>query len=347
VKDRILVTGTGGHGIGMSILHALKHPGAQERWDVIAADANPFSWGLYTAEGGALIPYPDDPGYLHQVPDLIRRCKISAVIPGTERETVFLAEHRDEFPVPVIANRADLMPLMQDKRKVELTLLDLDLPRIPGFDWDERHYAIDDFGFPLVVKPYLCGSTGGSKGLFLVTTREELEGLAGFVSPQSTVQPYTGDHEHEYSVTVLSSKEGKIFGSFVIHRELTGFSLHTAREFNGKRIAVSTGFTQGYIVRHPLLQDFCENLAVSLSSQGPLDIQLRLVGDTPYVFEIQPRFSFSTAFRATAGFNEPDILLRHWLRDEDFNKIDYRSDVAVMRALDHVLVPMKEMLGNG
>jgi carbamoyl-phosphate synthase large subunit len=340
VKERILVTGAGGHGIGASIIHALSQA---DRWDVIAADVNPFSWGLYAAWDGVLVPYPDDPVYVYRILDLIEDYGISAVIPGTERETIFLAQCRERLPVPVIANRAALMSLMQDKRNVPATLADLGLPYIPGYSRDERDLAVENHGFPLVVKPYSCGETGGSKGLSLVTGRRELEN----VSSGSVIQPYTGDHEHEYSVTVLSSKAGKVFGSFVIHRELTGFSLHTAREFNGKRIAVSTGFTQGYIIRHELLQEFCENLAVTLGSRGPLDIQLRLVGDTPYVFEIQPRFSFSTAFRATAGFNEPDTLLRNWLHDEDFSTIDYRSDVAVMRAFDHVLVPMREMLGNG
>ena len=48
--------------------------------------------------------------------------------------------------------------------------------------------------------------------------------------------------------------------------------------------------------------------------------------------------------RADVGFNEPDILLRNYLFDETFERLPYSSDVAVIRAFEHVVVPIAEML---
>jgi len=48
--------------------------------------------------------------------------------------------------------------------------------------------------------------------------------------------------------------------------------------------------------------------------------------------------------RSDVGFNEPDILLRNQLFSETFGRIDYQSNVAVIRAFEHVIVPMDNML---
>jgi carbamoyl-phosphate synthase large subunit len=329
---RILITGTGGTGLGASLIHALRQAG--DRWEIIAADAEPFSWGLYAADHGVLVPWADDPGYLPWLQEIIARYQVAAVIPGTEAETVLLAQQ--DLPVPVIVNRAELMPLMRDKQQAARWLADHGLPFVPAYPWVQRQLAVTAHGFPLVVKP--GKNSSGSRGLFLVISERELEGLDAFVTPHSIIQPYLGDADHEYSVSVLSGQDGQVFGSLVIHRQLTGFSLHTQRDYQGQRIAVSTGFTQGFLVKDAKIQAFCEDLARRLGSAGVLDLQLRMHGGQPHVFEIQPRFSFSAAFRATAGFNEPDVLLRHRLDGYDPGRLDYTTG-AIMRAFGHLLVP--------
>jgi len=331
---RVLVTGTGGTGVGAGIVAALENT----YWYPVAADAHPFSWGLYAAPEGVLLPWADDPGYLDAVLKVIAGTGAQAVIPGTEQETVLLTSHRDLIPVPVIGNNAWLMPMMRDKNLAQVRLAELGFRPVPALPWAQRDQAGDVVGFPVVVKPS-C-DTSGSRGVYLVTGPGELEALAPLVRPSTIIQPYLADARHEYTVGVLSARNGDIIDSIVIRRELTGVSLLQS----AGDAAVSTGFSQGVIVRDQRIQDYCETLASKLGSAGPMNFQIRVTDEAIWVFEVHPRFSFSAPLRAAAGFNEADALLRHWLHGEQPGRLDYRTDVAVIRSFDQIVVPVSEML---
>jgi carbamoyl-phosphate synthase large subunit len=344
-KARILVTGVGGRSVGAGILHSLMRVDDEVcgRWDIVATDADPFSWGLYVADHKELVPRASAPGYLERIQELIGRYGLAAVIPGTEPEAALLAAHRDEIPVPVIANDSRLMPLMADKKEAEAKLRELGLNFIPSYPWDRRAEAISEFGFPMIVKP--SRESGGSRGVYLAVDHKELEGLSPFIRTdrQPIVQPYIGDADTEYTVGVLSDKSGNIIDSIAIRRKLIGLSLLDSRSYGDRTIAISTGFSQGYVIRHRAIQEFCEDLAERLGSCGPLNVQLRIHDGNFYVFEIHPRFSGTTPIRASAGFNEPDILLRNHLYDEEFGRLDYQENMMAIRAFEHVLVPMEDM----
>jgi carbamoyl-phosphate synthase large subunit len=47
--------------------------------------------------------------------------------------------------------------------------------------------------------------------------------------------------------------------------------------------------------------------------------------------------------RADVGFNEVDLLLRNHLFEEEFDRIPYMYDVAVIRAFEHVVVPIDKL----
>jgi carbamoyl-phosphate synthase large subunit len=344
-KSAILVTGTGGRSVGAGILHSLMRVDTEvrDRWTIIATDADPFSWGLYVADHNALVPLASDSGYLDRIAELTELYNVAAVVPGTEPEAALLAAHRDELSIPVIANDSRLMPLMTDKNHAEVKLRELGLNFIPSYPWERRANAVCEFGFPLIVKP--TRGTGGSRGVYLAVNQMELDSLVPFVrtSSRPIVQPYIGDADAEYTVGILSDKSGNVIDSIVIRRKLIGLSLLDSKSYEGRTVAISTGFSQGYVVRHQAIQEFCEDLAKRLGSRGPLNVQLRIHEGDFYIFEIHPRFSGTTPIRASAGFNEPDVLLRNYLRDEEFGRLDYRVNMMAIRALEHVLVPMEDM----
>jgi carbamoyl-phosphate synthase large subunit len=345
VTANVLVTGAGGRSVGAGVLHALMRTddSVRHRWETVATDADPFSWGLYVADHSALVPPASSPSYLDRIRQLVITLDLAAVIPGTEPEAALLSAHRDKLPVPVIANDARLMPLMTDKILAKEALADLGLNFVPSYPWEQRTQAVSEFGYPLVVKP--TRGTGGSRGVHLVTNLTEMEGLVPFVHAESApiVQPYLGDADSEYTVGVLSDKDGYVIDSIVIRRKLLGLSLLESKNCEDRTVAISTGISQGFVIRHQEIQEFCEDLASKLGSRGPMNFQLRVHDGEFYVFEIHPRFSGTTPIRASAGFNEPDILLRNHLYGEEFGRLDYRHDLAAIRAFEHVLVPMDRM----
>jgi carbamoyl-phosphate synthase large subunit len=342
----VLITGVGGRSVGSGILHSLlRSPSAtKNKWNIHVSDADGFAWGLYLTENRVKTPMAKDPSYVSFISDYVAKNKIAAILPGTEIETQTLLENENNIPCPVIANDLALMPLMMDKFAAEKKLIELGLDHIetvPLKDWKILQVK---YGFPLIVKP--TKGTGGSRGLNIVTSEKELLDVIDTYDPSSApcAQPYIGTEDDEYTVGILSDKEGNIIDSIVMKRKLTGLSLLQSKKHNNKNISISTGYSQGFFINDRVVQDFCESLAQKLKSKGPLNIQLRKHLGKIYVFEIHPRFSGTTTMRADVGFNEPDVLLRNVLFDEKFGRLNYTSDVACIRAFEHVVVPIKKML---
>lgn len=77
------------------------------------------------------------------------------------------------------------------------------------------------------------------------------------------------------------------------------------------RFLISSGYSQGLIDAYPEICEQAKRIAIALDSQGPLNIQGRLVKGVFYPFEINPRFSGSTYLRTMAGFPEIEIYLDH------------------------------------
>ncbi len=345
MKRNILVTAVGGRSVGSGILHALTRSSqtVSERWNVVAADADTFSWGLYKVNQQTILPLGNSPDYLDRVKNVVNKFDIHAVIPGSEIEANILAQNRHLFNVPIITNCHKLMPLMMDKFATNQKLQELGLPVIPTLPAEEWKTLVSDFGFPLIIKP--TKGTGGSKGVSLCVNEAEVIDVVSRLEPDSgyCVQPLIGSEEDEYTVGVLSDNDGDLVDSIVMRRKLFGLSLLDSKKLGNVKYSISTGYSQGYFIRDQNIQQFCEDLSQRIGSVGPLNIQLRIHQGKIFVFEIHPRFSGTSTMRADVGFNEPDLLLRNFLDQEKFGRLNYLSNVAVIRAFEHVVVPISEM----
>lgn len=346
MKKNILVTAVGGRSVGSGILHALCRNAQEvnERWNVVAADAESFAWGLYKTKQRVLLPLANDPNYVERLKAVVEEFQIDAIIPGSEPEVFKLAKERDAFRVPIIMNDPDLMPLMQDKFKATEKLKELGLPVIPTVAIEEYKSLLGEFDFPFIIKP--TRGTGGSRGLKIAVKEQDIldEIEQRPMNSGVCIQPYVGDENSEFTVGVLSDKEANIIDSIVMKRKLIGLSLLDSKKVGDAKVTISTGYSQGFFIEEKTIASFCEDLALKLNSKGPLNIQLRVHKGEIYVFEIHPRFSGTSTMRADVGFNEPDILLRNVLFDERFTRLNYTNNVAVIRAFEHAIVPISDML---
>lgn len=345
-KKTVLITGTGGRSVGAGILYALLHadPKVLHRWNVISADASPFAWGLYKTKCSLLLPFASDRNYIRKLKRAIQEHKVDAVIPGTNQEVEVISNNKDKLSdITVITNRKKLIPLMMDKFKLQATMNKMGISFIETRPLSEWKFTVRKYGFPVIVKP--ATNSGASRGLHLVGNEDEMKQLLCDTDKESCpcVQPYIGTPEDEYTVGVITDRDGSLIDSIVIKRKLTGLSLLHSRKIKNCTHAISTGYSQGFVIKHRAIQEFCENLALKLGSIGPLNIQLRMHNKKPYVFELHPRFSGTTPIRADVGFNEVDILLRNFLYGEKFSRLNYKYDVAAIRAFEHVIVPIKKI----
>ena len=342
-STKVLVTGVGGRSVGAGILFALTS--ASRKYEVIGTDADSFSFGIYKASEGYVIPKANSPDYCDVLNDIARTRHVEAIFPGTIPEVETLSENKDKIEAPLVMNlNAGLAETSKDKMLVyeHLKRLGIDTPEtvLP----DMVHELISAKGFPIIIKPRT--GTGASRNVTLIANAKELKSVQDIYEKENIeyiFQEVIGSGEDEYTVGILNDREGNLIDSIVIYRKLTGLSLKEQRIINDKTYSISTGYSQGYIVKNNIVSEYCEKAAMLLNNVGPLNLQVRLSDEKVYVFEVHPRFSGTTPIRASAGFNEPETLFRNFVLGEKFGRLDYQYDVAAIRAFEHVLVPTDKM----
>lgn len=340
----VLVTGVGGRSVGHQILHALSL--AKQKYRIVATDVENFSFGLYLADAAYLVPRANSPDYISAVQELVRREKIAAVLPGTEPEVRALVADRErieDLDCLVLASSPDVVQLCGNKLRLYewLNQNGFVVPRTAAAaDWQT---LAKDAGFPLVGKP--TEESGGSRNVAILTSAAEVERYVAdnLESREVLLQEYVESPDEEYTVGVLIAKSGDLIDSIVIHRRLLGLSLGPHCRWNGRDYALSTGYSQGTIVKHTELQEVCERLAIKIGIRGPVNIQCRISTRGVTILEVHPRFSGTTSIRAEVGFNEPDTLIRNWLFGESFARLDYQCEVAAIRAFRTLIVPLQLM----
>jgi carbamoyl-phosphate synthase large subunit len=344
-KLNVLITGVGGRGVGYQLLHALGMK--LDSYRIVCVDATAFSYGLYLVDSRYIVPLASSPDYISALLEVIKRESIDVLLPGTEAELLRIDEAREQI------SRAGCHPVLSPRSVIDLALNKTKLYRwlqqqkigVPrSGDAENWKALIDEVGFPVVAKP--SGQSGGSRNVAILANGAEVETyIANFPGDREAIiiQEYVGDADSEYTVGVIVGVDGGIVDSIVMRRNLIGLTLGVHRSIDGKDYSLSTGYSQGFIVRDAEIQDFCESLALRLQMLGPANFQLRRHKGAIKVFEVHPRFSGTAAIRAEAGLNEPDIIIRNQMFGEMFGRQPYRTNLAAIRALHTMLVPMRDV----
>jgi len=339
----ILITGVGGRSVGYGILYSLRS--LSPKYTIIGTDADSFSFGLYRANSGYVVPTAKSPDYISRLNNIIKNHKVEAVFPGTIPEVEKLSDNRDKIKVPLIMNlNSELIEISKDKLLVYEHLRNLGLNTPETVVPDDVNRLIKSKGFPIIIKPGV--GTGASRKVTFIADERELEFIREKYEEENIsyiFQEVIGTGEHEYTVGILNDKEGNLIDSIIMHRKLIGLSLNEQRIVDGKTYTISTGYSQGFIIKDKEISGYCEKAASILSNIGPLNLQLRVHNGKVYIFEVHPRFSGTTPVRASAGFNEPDILFRNFVLGEKFSRLNYQYNVAAIRAFEHVLIPDEQM----
>ncbi len=341
----VMVTGVGGRSVGHQVLHALQKCG--DKYHIVATDADRFSFGLYTVDDRYLVPPASRPEYIPAIVRIIEKEHIRALLPGTELEVRILAGRQREIEAAgcvLITNPLPVIELCSDKWNLFRWLVSNDFHTPRTARLHEWRPFVREVGFPVICKP--ATGSGGSRNVSLFTSELEIGDYLehGERRPADLLfQEYVGSGEDEYTVGVLVANSGEPIDSIALHRKLTGLSLGHKRTVGERNYLLSTGYSQGFLIRHPQVQSECEKLAQRLGARGPLNIQCRLVGGEVFVFEVHPRFSGTTSIRADAGFNEPDELIEHFVLGKKLARLPYRTNLVAIRALQHILAPISDL----
>ncbi len=342
-KIRVMVTGVGGGGNGEQLLKALKL--AETPYHLIGADITPLSKGLYMADERVILPPAVDPDYISVLMDTCKKNHIQVLFTGSEPELKRISEFQDEIRAEGIflpMNPKSVIDLCLDKSKTMSFLKEngFYFPQTWAIRNPEDLQSVDVF--PLVLKPSVGG--GGSANSFIAQDKKELE-LFGYwmlnIYSEFIVQQYIGDADSEYTVGVLCDMEGNLINSIAVKRNiLSALSnrLKIRSRYTGEVLVLSNGITQGEIGRFPEVTSQCEEIALKLGTRSAINIQLRFVDGKAYVFEINPRYSGTSSFRAMVGYNEPDLMIRKYLLNEEIEPHFAYKEGTILRGLDEIFL---------
>lgn len=336
----ILVTGIGGGGHGEQIVKSLKLI-KDLKINLAGTDVTDLTTGKKIVDIFKKVPYANSPEYKDILTDIIKDYQIDFIFHGSEPELKFISENREllkAMGVKYSINSAKLIELCMNKFNTYKKLESLGI-KVPKF---LKINTIEDIKlisfFPVVLKPNT--SSGGSSNVFIAFDDDELELLTKYMLKRKVdivAQEYVGSKEEEFTIGVSSDNKGNVLGSIVVQRIISNAlttRFNTKNEY--KVFTISSGISQGKICHIPALQKLAEEIAFKLNSKGPLNIQCRFVNGTLYLMEINPRLSGTTYLRALAGYNEPEMMIKHYLFNLPW-KVEYK-DIVVLRTIKEVII---------
>jgi carbamoyl-phosphate synthase large subunit len=308
---KILIIGGGGGTVSEGLLKSLRSAGY---YNLTIFEYSNNAAHLYRVNDRIISNYSPDDGYVY-IQDLISVCQengFKIVIPGSTWEAKIIAEYEKEFydkgVVPLV-NNIETINIGNDKWETYKRLQYLGIATPKSFIVKEDALRDPLTKFPLIIKPR---QGRGSQNVFHVTTAQELDILCNYFEKKRIkylIQEYMSRNDSEYTVGVISNKNGRVIQSIVMRRLLMGGA---------------TGYAE--VCKPSEINSFCEDVALKVKSTGPINIQLRLDSDNkPSIFEINPRFSGSNPMRTLAGFNEVSMMIEDKYFDETIKiaKIGY------------------------
>lgn len=323
-RVNVLVTATG-TGIGQSIIKGLRLSG--EQYNIVGTDITAWSAGIYRCNKGYLVPPANDDLFIPKIIEIAEKENINVIIPGCDPELPVFALARKKIESQtnaiVVIGSSDAVKICRDKYLTSIFLEKHGFPCPRSALPNNVDSLIDDVGFPLVIKPR---KKSGTTGVHVVFNRKELE---YYITPDCIIQEYIPaanwkkkkseltkkdvymngllNQTDEYSVEVLVSKDGEIIGSIANWRTMKkGYPI------------------RAIINKYDNITKIAEEISLELSRvglRGPCNLQCRVGKEGPVFFEINPRFSGSTAIRCAAGFNGPDVIIKNFLFDEPVEKL--------------------------
>ncbi len=277
-KYNIVVTGCGGD-IGQSIGKILKESPLFEK--VIGADITDEHAGKFIFDELIMLPLCSSPDYTQHLEKLIHQFNIDFLLPISEPELRMLTEQGLEYEylnTKLICANLKSREIGFDKLTTSEFLEKSNLPFPETFVIEN----MTPDSFPLILK---SRKGSGSKSIFILHNIDEF-GFYQKKYPDFIAQELIIGDPDEYTCGLFRSKNNYI------------------RSIIYKRKLVDSYSGYGEVVENDSITELLYSIATNLDLRGSINVQLKLSGKGPCVFEINPRFSSTVRFRHMMGFED-------------------------------------------
>lgn len=295
----ILVLGVGGN-VSQGIVKALRKTDLDIH--ITGACVSPVSAGLYMCDEAFLSPYAKEECFISWLAEICNRQKIDMIVTGVEeiiREIVRQKQYLERRAGAVfVASSYEQLKTGQDKLLTARWLKENGC-NYPAFceagDAGGAAELVKRIGFPLLAKPR---RGKGSHGIYVLHDEEELKKLDSLEN--YVLEEYIGSSDHEYTVGCYCSRNGALMDVIAMRRRLK----------NGTTVWAE-------VVENEAIRREAEKICRAFCPKGPLNLQMRLNAEgEPVCFEMNVRFSGTTAMRANFGFCDVEAMVREYVLGE-------------------------------
>lgn len=258
------------------------------RGRVVVTDIDPSSPAVHLADRAYRVPISSDPGYVDALLEICVAEKIGLVVPTIDDELEILADARGRFDAAgavLACSPAGTAALCNDKyrtcRHLSAHGVEAAVSWLPG-------EIPADAPETLFIKPRVGR---GGVGAHLIRNRRELEFFLEYVNNPVVQEFLEGP---EFTIDMFCDWNGTPLS--IVPRE---------------RALVRAGvIDRGRTVKDPALIELGRQVAAVVPFAGAVNVQCRMRGNVPVVFEINPRFSGGIPLTIAAGADFPAMLVQ-------------------------------------
>ena len=278
----VAVTAVGG-AVGQGIVKALQNT----EYSTVGINSEVLGAGLYATRKSYMGLYANHPKYVDRLIEICKKEKCTALFPGLNVELTPLSDNIERFRrndiVPIVSDPA-VINICEDKLKTNEFLKRNNFHAPKTYRLKDYSFELD---FPVVLKPQKGGCR--SIGVHEARDRAEFERIKATIDTDNCLVQEQIDGDEYTCGTVTLDK--RCIGAILMKRELRAGDTYKA-----------------FVTKDEKLSDFVKTVIDILKPFGACNVQLKLKGNVPYIFEVNARCSGTTASRALAGFNEPKMI---------------------------------------
>jgi carbamoyl-phosphate synthase large subunit len=325
MSSKVLVTAAGSI-VAQGIIKSLRLANKKnKRYTIIAADMSPLAAGVYRCDRGIIIPPVSSPDYIDNIIDICQENDIEAIFCGSDDELLLLAGAKSKIEgntrAKLLTGSLDALAIARDKWSTFQFCKANNLPCAPSAIPEEEEEFAKEFGFPIVIKPR---EGYGSAHFYIAKNKDDVKNAVSAIKNagwRPILQKYLAANEEFTTGITIDNNANYVMSSISIRKIIKHGQTYKA-----------------------FIDDFCsirksaEEIGLKLRACGPVNVQAKVEGDLPIVFEINPRFSATCPMRAVAGVNEPDIVFQNTVLGQQI-RVDRYQRLICMRYWNEVYVP--------